>query len=69
MDGLGFKGVFDDGSYAYMGKEGFEWFNAGTGHSYHALAYVTSFDIPAGNPGKAYIKLPAEFTKRKNSLK
>lgn len=69
MDGLGFKGTFDDGSYAYLGKEGLEWYNAGTGHAYHALTYVTSFDIPIGNPGKAYIKLPAEFTKRRNSLK
>ncbi|SUY30357.1 phage tail protein [Clostridium perfringens] len=69
FDGMGFKGNFDDGSYAYLGKEGLEWYNAGTGHAYHALTYVTSFDIPIGNPGKAYIKLPAEFTKRRNSLK
>ena len=69
MDGLGFKGTFEDGTYASLGKDGLEWFNAGTGHAYHALTYVTSFDIPIGNPGKAYIKLPAEFTKRRNSLK
>ena len=69
MDGLGFKGTFEDGTYAYLGKEGLEWYNAGTGHAYHALTYVTSFDIPIGNPGKAYIKLPAEFTKRRSSLK
>ncbi|MEA5272182.1 hypothetical protein VB544_15495, partial [Clostridium perfringens] len=69
MDGLGFKGTFEDGTYAYLGKDGLEWYNAGTGHAYHALTYVTSFDIPVGNPGKAYIKLPAEFTKRRSSLK
>ncbi|EPB8258609.1 hypothetical protein ACRTGY_001371 [Clostridium perfringens] len=69
MDGLGFKGTFEDGTYASLGKDGLEWFNAGTGHAYHALTYLTSFDIPIGNPGKAYIKLPAEFTKRRNSLK
>ncbi|HHD2969825.1 phage tail spike protein [Clostridium perfringens] len=69
MDGLGFKGTFEDGTYASLGKDGLEWFNAGTGHAYHALTYVTSFDIPIGNPGKAYIKLPSEFTKRRNSLK
>lgn len=69
FDSNGLYCSFSDGSHTSMGKDGFEWFNAGTGHSYHALAYVTSFDIPAGNPGKAYIKLPAEFTKRKNSLK
>lgn len=69
FDGMGFQGNFDDGSYAYLGKEGLEWYNAGTGHAYHALTYVTSFDIPIGNPGKAYIKLPAEFTKRRSSLK
>ncbi|EDT22814.1 phage tail spike protein [Clostridium perfringens] len=69
MDGLGFKGTFEDGTYASLGKDGLEWFNAGTGHAYHALTYVTSFDIPVGNPGKAYIKLPAEFTKRRSSLK
>ena len=69
FDSNGLYCSFSDGSHSSMGKDGFEWFNAGTGHSYHALAYVTSFDIPAGNPGRAYIKLPAEFTKRKNSLK
>ena len=61
--------TFEDGTYAEMGRDGFEWYNAGTGHAYHALTYVTSFDIPIGNPGKAYIKLPAEFTKRRSSLK
>ncbi|XZL16778.1 phage tail spike protein [Clostridium perfringens] len=69
MDGLGFKGTFEDGTYASLGKDGLEWYNAGTGHAYHALTYVTSFDIPIGNPGRAYIKLPAEFTKRRSSLK
>ena len=69
FDGMGFQGNFDDGSYAYLGKEGLEWYNAGTGHAYHALTYVTSFDIPIGNPGKAYIRLPSEFTKRRSSLK
>ncbi|WP_415276474.1 phage tail protein [Clostridium perfringens] len=69
LDREGFKANFDDGSYAYMGKNGFEWYNAGSGHTYHALTYVTSFDIPAGNPGRAYVKLPVEFTKRKDSLK
>ncbi|MDM0852891.1 interleukin-like EMT inducer domain-containing protein [Clostridium perfringens] len=69
MDGLGFKGTFEDGTYAQLGRDGFEWYNAGTGHAYHALTYVTSFDVPIGNPGKAYIKLPAEFTKRRSSLK
>ncbi|PWX02341.1 hypothetical protein CYK75_02615 [Clostridium perfringens] len=69
MDGLGFKGTFEDGTYASLGKDGLEWYNAGTGHAYHALTYVTSFDIPVGNPGKAYIRLPAEFTKRRSSLK
>lgn len=69
LDSSGIRASFDDGSYAYMGKEGFEWYNAGSGHSYHALTYVTSFDIPAGNAGRAYVKLPVEFTKRKSSLK
>lgn len=69
LDREGFKASFDDGSYAYMGKNGFEWYSAGSGHTYHALTYATSFDIPAGNPGRAYVKLPVEFTKRKDSLK
>lgn len=69
LDRNGLKANFDDGSYAYMGRDGFEWYNSGTGHSYHALTYVTSFDIPAGNPGRAYVKLPIEFTKKKNSLR
>lgn len=69
LDREGFKASFDDGSYAYMGKNGFEWYNAGSGHTYHALTYVTSFDIPTGNPGRAYVKLPVEFTSRKSSLK
>ena len=63
------KTMFEDGTYAQMGRDGFEWYNAGTGHSYHALTYVTSFDISIGNPGKVYIRLPAEFTKRRSSLK
>ncbi|ELC8455768.1 phage tail protein [Clostridium perfringens] len=69
FDSNGLYCSFSDGSHSSMGKDGFEWFNAGTGHSYHALAYVTSFGIPAGNPGRAYVKLPVEFTKRRKSLK
>ena len=69
LDSDGFHATFDDGSYTYLGREGFEWYNAGSGHSYHALTYVTSFDIPTGNPGRAYVKLPVEFTSRKSSLK
>lgn len=69
MDQQGFKAIFSDGSYASMGHDGFEWYNSDTGHSYHALAYVTAFGIPAGNPGKVEIKLPKEFTKREASLK
>ncbi|MDH2461409.1 phage tail spike protein [Clostridium perfringens] len=63
------KTMFENGTYAQMGRDGFEWYNSGTGHSYHALAYVTSFGIPAGNPGRAYVRLPVEFTKRRKSLK
>ena len=69
LDSDGFHATFDDGSYTYLGRGGFEWYNAGSGHSYHALTYVTSFDIPTGNPGRAYVKLPVEFTSRKSSLK
>ena len=69
MDGMGFKASFQNGSYTLLDKDGFEWYDAGSGHSYHALTYVTSFGIPAGNPGKTWVKLPREFTKRKNSLK
>lgn len=69
VDVNGVKCTFEDGSYASMGHNGFEWYNSDTGHSYHALAYVTSFGIPAGNPGKVEIKLPKEFTKRESSLK
>ena len=69
MDMDGFKASFPNGSYTLLDKDGFEWYDAGSGHSYHALAYVTSFGIPAGNPGKAWVKLPREFTKRKKSLK
>ncbi|MDU2828520.1 MAG: hypothetical protein E7C01_14875, partial [Clostridium perfringens] len=63
------KTMFENGTYAQMGRDGFEWYNSGTGHSYHSLAYVTSLGIPAGNPGRAYVRLPVEFTKRRNSLK
>lgn len=63
------KTMFENGTYAQMGRDGFEWYNSGTGHSYHALAYVTSLGIPAGNPGRAYVRLPVEFTKRRKSLK
>ncbi|MBO3415825.1 hypothetical protein JJB78_04720, partial [Clostridium perfringens] len=69
IDEQGVECKFEDGTYVQMGCDGFEWYNAGTGHAYHALTYVTSFDIPIGNPGKAYIRLPAEFTKRRSSLK
>ena len=69
LDSSGLRATFDDGSYTYMGRDGFEWYNSGTGHSYHALTYVTSFGIPAGNPGRTSVKLPVEFTKRKNSLR
>ena len=69
MDEMGFKASFPNGSYTLLDKDGFEWYDAGSGHSYHALTYVTSFGIPAGNPGRTWVKLPREFTKRKNSLK
>ena len=52
-----------------MGRYGFEWYNAATGHSYSCLTYVTSFTIPAGNPGRVVINLPAEFTKKQKSFK
>lgn len=69
IDENGIKCEFENGTYSQMGRDGFEWYNAGTGHSYHALAYVTSFGIPAGNPGKVSIRLPIEFTKRFSSLR
>lgn len=69
MDELGFQINFDNGSHTSLTKDGFEWYNSENKFSYHALTYVAALGIPAGNPGKAWVKLPKEFTKRKDSLR
>lgn len=64
--------VFGDGNgtYSHTNDKGeLEYVTGGTYNKYVALTYIGGITIPAGNPGKAYFKLPKEFTKRKNSLK
>ncbi|XZN14357.1 interleukin-like EMT inducer domain-containing protein (plasmid) [Clostridium perfringens] len=69
MDEVGLQVNYNDGSYTSLTKDGFEWYNAENKFSYHALTYVAAIGIPAGNPGRAWVKLPKEFTKRKDSLR
>lgn len=67
LDSDGFRANFDDGSYTYLGKEGFEWFNAGTGHRYHCLmttGVVNHLDFNGGNRHHR-VTLPAEFRGKK----
>lgn len=63
--------VFGDGNGTYSNtndKGEWEYVTEGIYNKYVALKYIASFSIPPGNPGTANIKLPKEFTKRKNSL-
>ncbi|WP_260320247.1 phage baseplate upper protein [Clostridium perfringens] len=63
--------VFGDGNGTYSNtndKGEWEYVTEGIYNKYVALKYIASFSIPAGNPGTVNVKLPKEFTKRKNSL-
>lgn len=63
--------VFGDGNGTYSNtndKGEWEYVTGGIYNKYVALKYIASFSVPAGNPGTVNIKLPKEFTKRKNSL-
>ncbi|EOU1805655.1 BppU family phage baseplate upper protein [Clostridium perfringens] len=62
--------VFGDGEGTYSSSNGgdLEYTTGGVTNKYPVLKYIASFSIPAGNPGTVNVKLPKEFTKRKNSL-
>lgn len=62
--------VFGDGNGTYSNSKNgdLEYTTDGITNKYPALKYIAAFSIPAGNPGRANIKLPKEFTKRKDSL-
>lgn len=63
--------VFGDGNGTYSNtndKGELEYVTEGIYNKYVALKYIAAFSIPAGNPGTVNVKLPKEFTKRKNSL-
>lgn len=62
--------VFGDGegTYSSTNNGDLEYTTGEVTHKYPALKYICSFSIPAGNPGRANIKLPKEFLKRKDSL-
>ncbi|EHR1329379.1 BppU family phage baseplate upper protein [Clostridium perfringens] len=63
--------VFGDGNGTYSNtnnKGELEYVTEGIYNKYVALKYIASFSIPPGNPGTVNVKLPKEFTKRKNSL-
>lgn len=64
--------VFGDGegTYSHTNDKGeLEYVTEGIYNKYVALTYEGGITIPAGNPGIVNVKLPKEFTKRKNSLK
>ena len=63
--------VWGDGNGTYSNtndKGELEYVTEGIYNKYVALKYIAAFSIPAGNPGTVNVKLPKEFTKRKNSL-
>ncbi|MGL6184706.1 MAG: carbohydrate binding domain-containing protein [Clostridium chrysemydis] len=63
--------VFGDGNgtYSHTTSDGdLNYVTEGIYNKYVALKYIATFSIPAGNPGTVNVKLPKEFTKRKNSL-
>lgn len=63
--------VFGDGNgtYSHTTADGdLNYVTEGIYNKYPALKYIASFSVPAGNPGTVNIKLPKEFTRRKNSL-
>ncbi|WP_415287222.1 BppU family phage baseplate upper protein [Clostridium perfringens] len=58
-----------NGTYSNTNDKGeLEYVTEGIYNKYVALKYIAAFSIPAGNPGTVNVKLPKEFTKRKNSL-
>ncbi|WP_415325711.1 BppU family phage baseplate upper protein [Clostridium perfringens] len=62
--------VFGDGEGTYSSSNGgdLEYTTGGVTNKYPVLKYIASFSIPAGNPGTVNVKLPKEFTKRKETL-
>lgn len=63
--------VFGDGNGTYSNtndKGELEYVTEGIYNKYVALKYIAAFSIPAGNPGTVNVKLPKEFTKRKETL-
>lgn len=67
VDENGLQCNFEDGSYSKMGRGGFEWYNAGTGHRYHCLmttGVVNHLDFNGGNRHHR-ITLPQEFRGKK----
>ncbi len=62
--------VFGDGegTYSSTNNGDLEYTTGEVTHKYPVLKYIASFSIPAGNPGTVNVKLPKEFTKRKETL-
>lgn len=62
--------VFGDGDGTYSSSNGadLEYTTGGVTNKYPVLKYISAFAIPAGNPGTVNVKLPKEFTKRKETL-
>lgn len=63
--------VWGDGNGTYSNtndKGELEYVTEGIYNKYVALKYIAAFSIPAGNPGTVNVKLPKEFTKRKETL-
>ncbi|XZI53512.1 BppU family phage baseplate upper protein [Clostridium perfringens] len=62
--------VFGDGEGTYSSSNGgdLEYTTGGVTNKYPVLKYISAFSIPAGNPGTVNVKLPKEFTKRKETL-
>ncbi|UBK64863.1 phage baseplate upper protein [Clostridium perfringens] len=58
-----------EGTYSHTNDKGeLEYVTEGIYNKYVALKYIAAFSIPAGNPGTVNVKLPKEFTKRKETL-
>lgn len=58
-----------EGTYSHTNDRGeLEYVTENTYNKYVALKYIAAFSIPAGNPGTVNVKLPKEFTKRKETL-
>ncbi|KAF2784852.1 hypothetical protein SV13_03395 [Clostridium perfringens] len=62
--------VFGDanGTYSNSNNGDLEYTTGGITNKYLVLKYISAFAIPAGNPGTVNVKLPKEFTKRKETL-